>query len=131
MGNQFHIPRGLPIQPPKSPKPTPQKHKVKGPSFDQVLSDQIKQDKQIKFSAHAEKRLASNNIELSHTQREKLATAMEKAEAKGSRDSLILMDDLAFVVSVQNRTVITVVDGERMRDNVFTQIDSTVITNNS
>jgi flagellar operon protein len=57
----------------------------------------------------------------------KITAAVGKAREKGSRDSLILMSDLALVVSVRNNTVITAVDGESLKDNVFTNIDSAVI----
>ena len=53
--------------------------------------------------------------------------AVDRAAAKGARESLVLVDDTAFVVSVRNRTVITAVDRARMRDQVFTNIDSAVI----
>ena len=56
-----------------------------------------------------------------------LEGAVEKARSKATRDLLILMDDCAFVVSVPNKTVITVIDGENIKDNVFTNIDSAVI----
>ena len=56
-----------------------------------------------------------------------LKDAVNKAEAKGAKESLILMDQLALVVSVKNRTVITAVDGASLKDNVFTNIDSAVI----
>ncbi len=57
----------------------------------------------------------------------RLEAAVEKAGLKGGKESLILLDDLAFVVSVKNRTVITAVGADRMADNVFTNIDSVVI----
>jgi flagellar operon protein len=58
---------------------------------------------------------------------DRLNGGVARAAAKGSRDSLVLLDDTAFVVSVRNRTVITAVDRARMRDQVFTNIDSAVI----
>ena len=59
---------------------------------------------------------------------QKLQQAVGKAAQKGARESLVLMQpDLAFVVSVRNRTVITAVDGDSMKENVFTNIDSAVI----
>ena len=56
----------------------------------------------------------------------RLNDGVNKADAKGARESLILMDGLAFVVSVPNRTVVTAVDGPDQRGAVFTQIDSAV-----
>ena len=58
---------------------------------------------------------------------DRLQGAVQKAAGKGSRDALVLMDDLAMVVSVTNRTVVTVVDKENLKQNVFTNIDSAVI----
>ncbi len=58
----------------------------------------------------------------------RLTSAVDKAAAKGSRDTLVLMDNTAFIVSVKNRTVITAVTGQRRQEDVFTNIDSAVIT---
>ena len=58
----------------------------------------------------------------------RLGDGVDRAAAKGSRDSLVLVDQTAFVVSVRNRTVITAVDREHMREQVFTNIDSAVIS---
>lgn len=82
---------------------------------------------QVRFSAHAQQRLAQASVELGPESLAKLAAAVDKAGQKGGKESLILLDDLAFVVSVKNRTVITAVGADRMSDSVFTQIDSVVI----
>jgi len=82
---------------------------------------------EIRFSGHAEMRMRMRNISLSQEEMAKLNDAVDRAEAKGARESLILMDKLAFIVSIKNRTVITAVDEERMKENVFTNIDSAVI----
>ena len=81
----------------------------------------------LKFSAHAANRIKSRNIDLSPEVMGKLEKAVSGAANKGSRDSLILMKDLAFIVNIPNRTVITAMDGESIKENVFTNIDSTVI----
>ncbi len=80
----------------------------------------------VKFSAHAQTRLQSRNISLDASHINRLQGAVQRAAGKGSRDALVLMDDLAMVVSVSNRTVITVVDKDNMKQNVFTNIDSAV-----
>lgn len=82
----------------------------------------------LKFSAHALKRLADNRIQLTAGDIQRLQAAVDKAAGKGARSSLILMDRMAFIVSVENRTVITALEEGRARENVFTQIDSAVIT---
>ncbi len=94
------------------------------PSFGQVLSQELSG---VKFSQHAIQRLSSRNIQLDGSDLAKISGAVDKAAQKGARDSLILMNDLALVVSVKNRTVITAMDGANIRDNVFTNIDSAVI----
>ena len=53
--------------------------------------------------------------------------AIDRAGAKGSRDSLILMNDLAMIVNIRNRTVITAMEGKDIKENIFTNIDSAII----
>ncbi|HEX3018868.1 MAG TPA: TIGR02530 family flagellar biosynthesis protein [Chitinispirillaceae bacterium] len=81
----------------------------------------------VKFSAHAATRLKSRNIEMTDEIIGKLEKAVSGAAGKGARDSLILMKDLAFIVNIPNRTVITAMDGESIKQNIFTNIDSAVI----
>ncbi|MCG7376926.1 MULTISPECIES: TIGR02530 family flagellar biosynthesis protein [Paenibacillus] len=90
--------------------------------FAQVLEDNL-----LKLSNHAAKRLEQRGIELKSEQMQQIGTALDKAAAKGAKESLILMQDLAFIVNVKNRTVVTAMDSESMKNNVFTQIDSAVI----
>ena len=90
--------------------------------FGQVLQDQV-----LKLSNHAAKRLEQRGIELRSDQMAKINSAVDKAAAKGAKESLILMQDMALIVSVPNRTVVTAMDKKSMEDNVFTQIDSAVI----
>jgi len=130
MADKFQIPRGIGIQPPQRIDHQTPKTKGSSPNraaFQDVFQQELDKSA-VKFSAHAEKRLAVKGITLSREQLSALEGAVDKAAKKGGKESLILMGDLAFVVSVKNRTVITAIDGERMRDNVFTQIDSAVIT---
>jgi len=54
--------------------------------------------------------------------------AVDKADAKGVKDTLIVMDRIAFVVNVKNRTVITALNSSEMKENVFTNIDGAVFT---
>ncbi|BCG59682.1 MULTISPECIES: TIGR02530 family flagellar biosynthesis protein [Paenibacillus] len=91
-------------------------------TFESVL-----QRKLLKFSNHAAKRLEQRGIQLGNKQLDQISSAVDKAAAKGSKESLILMKDVALIVSVANRTVVTAMDGDSMKDNVFTQIDSAVI----
>lgn len=81
----------------------------------------------LQFSRHALARVARRGIELDSATVSRLAEGVGRAASKGARDSLVLVDGTAFVVSVSNRTVITAVGSEHMKDNVFTNIDSAVI----
>ncbi len=81
----------------------------------------------LKFSAHAMQRLQSRNISLSSEDVAKMNVMADKAASKGAKNSLFIMRDVAMVVSIKNRTVITAVDSDSMKENVFTNIDSAAL----
>jgi flagellar operon protein len=95
-------------------------------SFAEAL-EQAGGSQPLQFSRHALARVERRGIELDSTTLGRLSEGVGRAASKGSRDSLVLVDGTAFVVSVSNRTVITAVGSEQMKDNVFTNIDSAVI----
>ncbi len=117
--------------------PAAAKPAASGPSFGQVLSERLAVPTEplsvtaaragIKFSGHAQTRLASRQITLTGEDVARLGNAMTQAAAKGAKDSLVLMDKTAFVVSVANRTVITAVAQDALKENIFTNIDSAMI----
>jgi len=96
--------------------------------FNELLRKKI-ESADVKFSAHAMERLKDRNIELKKDDIFKLNKGIEKAQEKGSKESLILLNNLAMIVSVKNNMVITAVDSDNLRENVFTNIDSAVILN--
>jgi flagellar operon protein len=96
----------------------------------QSFADALRQaggSEPLQFSRHALARVQRRGIELDSATLGRLSEGVGRAASKGSRDSLILIDGTAFVVSVSNRTVITAVGSEQMKDNMFTNIDSAVI----
>ena len=111
-------PKGVPVQIP--PTGT-------GSFRDVLRTTSVPAGAPLKFSAHAQQRLASRNIQLSADDVAKMNAMADKAAAKGAKQSLFMMRDTAMVVSIQNRTVITAVDQSSMKDNVFTNIDSAAI----
>jgi len=117
-------PNPAPILRPTAPSQT--KPESGTPSFQELLQRQLS-DQTLRFSKHATQRLESRNIALSQQDIARLNRAVDQAAEKGGRDSLILMNRTAFLVNVPNRTVVTAVDGESMKGNVFTNIDSAVI----
>lgn len=121
-----------PFVPPGGLEPTSRKQEILTPAgkpFADLLQDKIDelQDVDVKFSAHAQSRMISRNIELSSKDLQQLSDAINRAGEKGAKESLILLKDTAFIVNVNNRTVVTAVDGENLEENVFTNIDSAVI----
>ncbi len=94
-----------------------------GSSFETIFQREL--DK-IKFSNHAVKRLETRNIQLSDDEINKIQSAVEKAEQKGSKDSLVMMSDTAFIVNIPNKTVVTALPISQGEDNIFTNIDSVV-----
>ncbi|MCK5088241.1 MAG: flagellar protein [Melioribacteraceae bacterium] len=91
--------------------------------FDEIFNKELEK---VKLSKHALQRLESRNIHLSDIELSKINDAVMRAEAKGSKDSLVMMNDTAFVVNIPNRTVITAMNVKESRENVFTNIDSVV-----
>ncbi len=96
-------------------------------SFSEVLRSRLEQEAGVKFSAHAMDRLNERGIILKQDELSRLSGAVSKAEEKGVNDSLILIDDKAFIVSIKNQTVVTAMTGDSIKDNIFTNIDSTLI----
>lgn len=93
-------------------------------SFEEVLRQK---QKPLKFSKHATQRLSQRNINLSDEQNIRLTNGVTEAEKKGVNESLVLVDNLAFIVNVPNKTVVTAMDQEETNANVFTNIDGAVI----
>ncbi|MHB1419359.1 MAG: TIGR02530 family flagellar biosynthesis protein [Bacillota bacterium] len=126
MSNRVDLTR--PILPPDQTGSSKQPSRTRpSQSFVEVMRQQEVEVPRLKFSQHAQQRIDARNISLGPKEMERLNQAVEKAAQKGARESLVLMDQMAFVVSVPNKTVITAVDGPSIKDNVFTNIDSAVI----
>ncbi len=89
--------------------------------FKQIFNEELKK---VKFSGHAQTRMVSREIELDPMQISRLENAIDKAETKNCRDSLIMLDDTAMIVSIPNRTVVTMFDKEQLAENIITKIDS-------
>lgn len=94
---------------------------------DSVKSNIETQNLALKFSSHAVDRIQSRGIKLQPEDLAKLNDAVAKAKTKGAKDTLVLMGDNAFVVSIKNNTVVTAMDRNALKENVFTNIDSTIL----
>lgn len=96
-------------------------------SFKDILENQIDKKESFVISNHAAERLKERNIDLSEADMKNINEGINSAEEKGCRESLILYKDTALITSIKNRTIITALDKESSKGNVFTNIDSVII----
>ena len=102
-------------------------HETVQTSFRDVLLGRIPANEELKFSKHASGRLQERNIDLSDEQLKRLNEGVKKSEEKGIKDSLVIVDDYAFIVNVPSNTVITAVDSSENSSKLFTNITGAVI----
>ena len=129
MADNVFFPNPVIVNPDRQPiKPQQQQRKPDGKptAFDQVLGQKMPPE-WLKFSQHAQDRLRARGISMNEAEVGLLNSAVDNVAKKGGKESLIMMGDAAFVVSVKNRTVVTAMDRSQMRGNVFTNIDSAVV----
>lgn len=91
--------------------------------FKNLLDQRYIGNEEVSFSKHAALRTQQRNISLTTADVEKLGEACSRASQKGIKEALVVMNESAFIVNAPNRTVITVVDKNEMKENVFTHID--------
>lgn len=96
-------------------------------SFQEYFLKEQERVRELKFSKHADSRLAERNINLTANQLKRLEDGTEKARAKGIKESLVMVDQLAFIVNIKNRTVVTAMSQEESKEAIFTNIDGAVI----
>ena len=96
-------------------------------SFQEILEQASGITREVRFSKHAAGRLNTRNIELTDGQIERLNEGAKKAQAKGIKDSLVLVDSLAFIVNVPSSTVVTAMEQSEAQEKIFTNIDGAVI----
>jgi flagellar operon protein len=92
-----------------------------------VLGRELQQTQPVRFSAHALQRLEDRGLQFSEEEHQQIVDAVRQIAEKGGRESVLVMDKAALVVSIPNRTVITAVSRDELDNNVFTNIDSVVI----
>jgi flagellar operon protein len=91
-----------------------------GPSFQETLNG-------LQFSNHAAKRIDKRDLNLDAGKLDRLNSAISRAAEKGSKNSVVMLDDLAVVVDVKDRKVVTAINASAGKERVFTNIDSVVI----
>lgn len=95
-------------------------------NFSDILESNMAAGK-VKFSQHAVKRMTSRNINITDRQMEDINMAITKASDKGIKDSLVILEDTALIVSIRNRTIITAMEKGKLKDNIVTNIDGAII----
>ncbi|MBW7453711.1 TIGR02530 family flagellar biosynthesis protein [Paenibacillus sepulcri] len=103
-------------------KTPPQEKTAGAASFKDVLDRNV-----LKFSHHAQQRMEQRGISFKPETLTKIVNAIDQAATKGAKDSLVVYRDIAMIVNIPSRTVVTALDGSSLQGNVFTQIDSAVI----
>ncbi|OYP34494.1 flagellar operon protein [Lachnotalea glycerini] len=98
-----------------------------GEILKQTQLDASQESSNLKFSKHANERIASRSIDISENQMQRLLNGAKQANEKGINESLVIVDNLAFIVNVKNNTVITAMDQSETAENVYTNIDGAVI----
>jgi len=114
-------PSSLRIQHPESRVPRTGKGGASHEGFREILGEEMR------ITKHAEERMGREGLQMDAAQTRRVKDAMTRLADRGAEQSLLLIDDLAMIVNVRNRTLVTVVSGERRGDGVFTDIDSAVI----
>lgn len=129
MNDKFtlYTPPVYPVRPQPPPAAGRAPGQPAGASFDEVLRGRLQGKPELQFSRHALARMESRGIAFGPAELGRLESAVQSVQAKGGRDSLVLLDGNALVVSVKNATVVTVVDQYSLKGNIFTNIDSAVI----
>lgn len=112
---------------PAAARGTPSARSTPKSTFSDVLRGEVARGENVRFSAHAQQRLDSRAIRLTPDDQDRISRAVDQAAAKGARESLLLMDGVALVVSVPNRTVITALGTNESDNTVITNIDSAVV----
>ena len=117
-----------------TPANTPKLDQTQAQLFKEALSkaqkagpEQAKPAQSLKFSNHAVDRMQARGIRFSPEEMNRIQGAVTKAQAKGAKDCLLISDQAAMIVSLKDNTVVTVMDKNNLKENVFTNIDSTVM----
>jgi flagellar operon protein len=102
---------------------------IPGETFRSGFGEELKVqvDESLKLSRHARQRISSREINISDKELESIGKAVQKADSKGIRDSLIMFKDTALIVSVRNKTIVTAMKKDSLKDNVITNVDGVVM----
>lgn len=116
----------IPVTPPSTG--VRESNKTQGQDFRQILEQSLNtKEGKLQFSKHASERLRQRQLEITPERLARVEEGIEAAAKKGCRESLVLLDEMALIVNVKNQIVVTAVDGNSLKNNLFTNIDSAII----
>ena len=110
-----------------NPKMVPKKQATSTISFKDMFQSQLRDKVELKISKHAEKRLNDRGIVIDQNKWSQISSKVQEAKTKGVHDSLVVLRDAALVVSAKNNTVITALDRNEAKEQVFTNINGTIL----
>ncbi|WP_339198156.1 TIGR02530 family flagellar biosynthesis protein [Solibacillus sp. FSL R5-0449] len=115
----------IPYHPPIKPLIKQNTEQVSKQSF----MDHLKQatGDELKISKHASERLNERNISISDREWQQISEKVFEAKNKGVKQPLVLLDQAALIVSAKNATVITALDRNEAKQQLFTNIDGTIL----
>ena len=131
MADEFRIQSNPGIIPTTATQSTAAAGKTTAGTNEVSFAETLSQTQNLRFSNHAQKRLEARNISLTDDGISRLSNAVDKAEKRGGKESLVMVDDMAFIVNVRDRMVVTALDSKSRGEGVFTQIDSVVFADPS
>lgn len=108
-------------------KPSQQPVKINTATFDGLLQKELQQKTELKVSKHAQQRLTERNISIDSNVWKTIESKINEAKQKGIKDSLVVTNDAALVVSTANQTVITAMNRKEASSHIFTNINGTIL----
>lgn len=83
----------------------------------------------LTISKHAQSRLEQRGIDINETQWKQIGEKVTEAKNRGVKESLVLLEDVALIVSATNNTVITAMNREEASEQIFTNINGAIVMN--
>lgn len=96
-------------------------------SFAMQFQQAIGANDKLIISKHAKARLQQRDIHISDRSWDQIQQKVNEAKKLGVKDSLVLLDNAALIVSAKNNTVITVMDSHEAKSQIFTNINGTIV----
>ncbi|KAA9026449.1 flagellar protein [Niallia endozanthoxylica] len=81
----------------------------------------------LTISKHAQERLEQRGITINAARWEQIDEKVQQAKNMGVKESLVLLEEAALIVSAKNNTVITAMNRAEATTQIFTNINGTIL----